>query len=112
MRPDHLPGPAGRIPRNIGSPIIGRFASTGSGFLLSVSGFPLVGSILSFSHTTVPQSPSPHRLTRIRASPACVNHTPVGSSPTGAAVAADPHDAQNCDRAAEPNNPAEAEAAA
>ena len=42
------------------TPIIGRVASEGSGFLSSVWGFPVAGSIASRSHATFPQSARPH----------------------------------------------------
>ena len=40
---------------NSGSPIIGRLASAGLGFLSSTWGFPVAGSIGSFSQTMTPQ---------------------------------------------------------
>src|SRR3954470_18929083 len=78
MCPDHLFGPAIRILLNSGSPIIGRFARAGLGFLSSTIGCPVAGLTGSRNHTTTPQIASPHLLTRTLASPACVNQTPIG----------------------------------
>src|SRR4051812_20231142 len=68
------------MPLNRDRPIIGRFFSAGLGFLSSTCGLPVAGSIGSLRPTTTPQRPPPHLLTLTRASPACVNHTPVGSA--------------------------------
>src|SRR3954469_24660454 len=78
MRPDHLLGPEIRMSWNSGRPIIGRFASAGLGFLSSTIGCPVAGLTGSRSHTTTPQSASPHLLTRTLASPAWVSQTPIG----------------------------------
>src|ERR1700750_1602100 len=78
MCPVHLLGPAIRILENSGSPIIGRFASAGLGFLSSTIGCPVAGLTGSRNHTTTPQIASPHLLTRTLASPACVSQTPIG----------------------------------
>ena len=67
------------MPVNSGSPIIGRLASAGFGFLSSTAGFPVAGSIGSFSQTITPQIPPPHLLTLTLASPAWVSQIPVGS---------------------------------
>ena len=75
------------MPVNSGSPIIGRLASAGFGFLSSTAGFPVAGSIGSFSQTITPQIPPPHLLTLTLASPAWVSQTPVGS-PSACAKAA------------------------
>jgi hypothetical protein len=64
--------------------MIGRFASAGLGFLSSIWGFPVARSIGSFSQTTTPHIPAPHRLTRIFASPAWVNQMPSGPPRTSA----------------------------
>src|ERR1700756_3775602 len=64
---------------NSGSPIIGRLASAGFGFLLSVAGLPVAESIGSRSQTITPQMPPPHLLTRTLASPCWVSQTPEGS---------------------------------
>src|SRR3954453_12864793 len=87
MCPDHLLGPAIRILLNSGSPIIGRFASAGLGFLSSTIGCPVAGLTGSRNHTTTPQIASPHLLTRTLASPAWVSQTPVGL-PADCAMAA------------------------
>ena len=55
-------GPDGRMPINSGSPIIGRLASAGFGFLSSTAGLPVAGSIGSLSQTMTPQMPPPHLL--------------------------------------------------
>src|ERR1700751_3883424 len=65
---------------NSGSPIIGRLASAGFGFLLSVAGLPVAESIGSRSQTMKPQIPPPHFLTPTLASPAGASQTPKGSS--------------------------------
>src|SRR5882757_6857355 len=78
MRPDHLFGPEIRISWNSGSPIIGRFASAGFGFLSSTIGCPVAGLTGSRNHTTTPQIASPHLLTRTFASPAWVSQMPIG----------------------------------
>src|SRR4051812_34202263 len=75
------------MPLNRDRPIIGRFFKPGLGFLSSTWGLPVAGSIGSLRPTITPQRPPPHLLTFTRASPACVNHTPVGS-PTRCARAA------------------------
>ena len=67
------------MPLNSGSPIIGRLASAGLGFLSSTCGLPVAGLIGSRSQTTTPQMPPPHLLTRTRASPAWVSQMPAGS---------------------------------
>src|SRR6185312_4453699 len=69
------------MPENSGSPIIGRRASAGFGFLLSVAGFPVALSIGSRSQTMTPQMPPPHLLPLTLASPSCVSQTPDGSPP-------------------------------
>src|SRR5882757_6646344 len=78
MRPDHLFGPDIRMLWNSGSPIIGRFASAGLGFLSSTIGWPVAGLTGSRNHTTTPQIASPHLLTRTLASPAWVSQMPIG----------------------------------
>src|SRR5882762_6972372 len=78
MRPDHLFGPDIRMSWNNGSPIIGRFAKAGLGFLSSTIGCPVAGLTGSRNHTTTPQIASPHLLTRTLASPAWVNQMPIG----------------------------------
>src|SRR5262249_35659035 len=80
----------GCTPRNSGSPIIGRLASAGLGFLSSTAGLPVATSIGSRSQTITPQIPLPHLLTFTLASPACVSQTPDGS-PSGCASAATPN---------------------
>src|SRR4030081_3018741 len=79
MRPDHLLGPDIRMSWNSGSPIIGRVAKAGLGFLSSTIGFPFAGLIGSLNQTTTPQICAPHLLTRTFASPACVSQMPDGS---------------------------------
>src|ERR1700692_837351 len=69
------------MPLNSGSPIIGRLASAGLGFLSSTWGFPVAGLMGSFSQITTPQMPPPHLLTRTLASPACVSQIPLTSPP-------------------------------
>src|SRR3981081_3565809 len=81
MRPDHLLGPAIRISLNSGSPMIGRFAKAGLGFLSSTIGSPVAGLMGSLNHTTTPQIAPPHLLTRTLASPPCVSQIPLGSGP-------------------------------
>src|SRR5579863_1841243 len=66
------------MPENSESPMMGRFASEGLGFLSSTCGFPVRGSIGSFSQTTTPQIPEPHFETRTFASPAWVSQMPSG----------------------------------
>src|SRR3954471_23545279 len=88
MCPVHLLGPAIRILLNSGSPIIGRFASAGLGFLSSTIGCPVAGLVGSRNQTTTPQIASPHLLTRTLASPAWVSQTPVGL-PADCAIATD-----------------------
>src|ERR1700750_1873192 len=78
MCPVHLLGPAIRILENSGSPIIGRFAKAGLGFLSSTIGCPVAGLTGSRNHTTTPQIASPHLLTRTLASPAWVSQVPIG----------------------------------
>src|SRR3954463_11372922 len=90
MCPDHLLGPAIRILLNSGSPIIGRFASAGLGFLSSTIGCPVAGLTASRNHTTTPQIASPHLLTRTLASPAWVSQTPIGL-PAVCAIATGAH---------------------
>jgi hypothetical protein len=68
------------MPLNSGSPIIGRLAKLGLGFLSSTWGFPVAGLIGSRSQTTTPQMPPPHLLTRTLASPAWVSQVPLGSA--------------------------------
>src|ERR1017187_4747242 len=80
MRPDHFRGPCDLIPLNSCSPIIGRFANRGLVFLSSTWGLPVALSIGDFSHTTLPQSAAPQRLTATFASPAWVSQMPEGSS--------------------------------
>src|SRR4030081_2442620 len=87
MRPDHLLGPDIRMSVKSGSPIIGRFASAGLGFLSSTIGCPVAGLTGSRNHTTTPQIASPHLLTRTLASPAWVSQTPIGL-PADCAMAA------------------------
>src|SRR6202035_3702486 len=70
------------MPMNSGSPIIGRLASAGLGFLSSTWGLPVAGLMGSRSHTITPQIPPPHLLTRTLASPAWVNQIPLASPPT------------------------------
>src|SRR5712671_6504788 len=79
MCPDHLFEADIRILMNNGSPIIGRVAKTGLGFLSSTIGFPFPGLIGSLNQTTTPQICAPHLLTRTFASPACVSQMPDGS---------------------------------
>jgi hypothetical protein len=67
------------MPENSGNPIIGRLASAGFGFLLSVAGLPVAESMGSRSQTMTPQIPPPHFVTLTRASPAYVSQTPDGS---------------------------------
>jgi hypothetical protein len=64
---------------NSGSPIMGRLARAGLGFLSSTAGFPVERSIGSLSQTTTPQIPPLHLLTRTLASPACVSQIPFAS---------------------------------
>src|ERR1700749_3982604 len=66
------------MPENSESPIIGRLASAGLGFLSSTCGFPVIGSIGSFSQTITPQIPAPHFETRTFASPCWVSQMPSG----------------------------------
>src|SRR3954451_3766961 len=87
MCPDHLFGLATRISVNSGSPIIGRLASAGLGFLSSTIGCPVAGLTGSLSQTMTPQIASPHLVTRTRASPACVSQTPSGLAPVWALAA-------------------------
>ena len=79
MRPAHVPGPDGLILRNNWTPIIGRLAKVGLGFLLSVRGWPVAGSMGSRSHTTFPQTATPQEPTCIRACPFSVSQTPDGT---------------------------------
>src|ERR1700733_3462322 len=81
------------MPENSGSPIIGRLAKDGLGFLLSTSGFPVAGLIGFLSQTTTPQMPPPHRLTRTLASPAWVSQIPLTSPPDCAFAAVAPSSA-------------------
>src|ERR1700692_1147419 len=74
------------MPLNSGSPIIGRLASAGLGFLSSTWGFPVAGLMGSFSQITTPQMPPPHLLTRTLASPACVSQIPLTSPPACASA--------------------------
>src|SRR5580700_7653443 len=90
------------MPVNSGSPIIGRLASEGFGFLSSMAGFPVAGSIGSFSQTITPQIPPPHLLTLTLASPAWVSQTPVGS-PSACAKAAGAANCASKTRARNPN---------
>src|ERR1700712_5530021 len=78
MRPDHLFGPDIRMSWNSGSPIIGRFAKAGLGFLSSTIGCPVAGLTGSRNHTTTPQIAPPQLLTRTFASPAWVSQMPIG----------------------------------
>src|SRR3954465_261674 len=78
MCPDHLFGPEIRMSVNSGSPIIGRLANAGLGFLSSTIGCPFAGFTGSRSQITTPQIASPHLLTRTFASPACVIQMPIG----------------------------------
>src|ERR1700726_2304771 len=78
---------------NSGSPIIGRLASEGLGFLSSTWGLPVAGLIGSLSQTTTPQIPPLHRLTRTLASPACVSQTPLTSPPACASAPGRPYNA-------------------
>src|ERR1700722_15797054 len=66
------------MPENNESPMMGRFASAGLGFLSSTCRFPVNGSIGSLSQTTTPQIPEPHFETRTFASPAWVSQMPSG----------------------------------
>src|SRR3954463_2271237 len=68
------------MPLNSGNPMIGRLASEGLGFLLSVAGWPVAVSYGSFSQTTTPQMPPPHLLILTRASPAWVSQVPLASA--------------------------------
>src|SRR5882757_11407149 len=78
------------MPLNSGSPIIGRLASAGLGFLSSTWGFPVAGLMGSFSQITTPQMPPLHLLTRTLASPACVSQIPLTSPPACAPAEATP----------------------
>ncbi len=73
-------GLAGCMPLNSGNPSIGRLASAGLGFLLSVAGWPVAVSWGSRSQTMTPQMPPPQLLIFTRASPAWVSQVPLASA--------------------------------
>src|ERR1700690_3279870 len=75
------------MPKNNEIPMMGRLASAGLGFLSSTCGFPVRGSIGSFSQTTTPQIPEPHFETCTFASPAWVSQMPSGLPPALCAFA-------------------------
>src|SRR5258708_29180087 len=69
-------------------PIIGRPRRDGSGFLASVSGWPVRGSLGVLSHTMVPHMSAPHFAMRIWASAVSGSHTPeAAKAPAGGARA-------------------------
>jgi hypothetical protein len=72
---------------NKASPIMGRLASAGLGFLSSTCGFPVIESIGSLSQTTTPQIPAAHFETRTFASPAWVSQMPSGPPAAPCALA-------------------------
>src|ERR1700753_3635381 len=72
------------MPLNSASPIIGRPLSAGLGFLSSVAGLPVAGSLGLLSQTMTPQMPPPHLLTRTLASPFWVSQIPLTSPPGSA----------------------------
>src|SRR5882724_808431 len=76
------------MPENSESPMMGRLVRAEFGFLSSTCGFPVAGSIGSFSQTTTPQIPPPHLPTRTFASPAWVSQMPSGPPPAFAGAAA------------------------
>src|SRR5258708_7577245 len=64
-------------------PIIGRPRRDGSGFLASVSGWPVRGSLGVLSHTMVPHMSAPHFAMRIWASAVLGRHPPGGAEGRG-----------------------------
>src|ERR1041385_1194573 len=69
------------------SPRILRSRLLGSGLRISIGGWPVAGSVESFSHTIVPHMLAPHLAMRICASPFWVSQRPVGSAACAADIA-------------------------
>src|ERR1700690_605853 len=62
------------------NPNNGRSLLSASAFILSVAGFPVLGSEEFFSHAIEPHSAGPHVDILINASSALVSQVPVGSA--------------------------------